>query len=66
MPSIFNMLPIRYFDSNVPVMKSSLHSFIQLQGSQWICSGLDTDGYEEYSGVEYRSSGYSEQYNVTA
>ncbi|KMZ74916.1 alpha-glucosidase, family GH31 [Zostera marina] len=34
--------------------------------SQWICSGLDTDGYEEYSGVEYRSSGYSEQYNVTA
>ncbi|XP_026427782.1 uncharacterized protein LOC113323663 [Papaver somniferum] len=33
-------------------------------GTQWLHSSIEADGYEEYSGVEYRSAGCSEEYNV--
>ncbi|KAK1367710.1 alpha-glucosidase 2 [Heracleum sosnowskyi] len=33
-------------------------------GVQWLQSQLDIDGYEEYSGTEYRSAGCSEEYTV--
>lgn len=33
-------------------------------GIQWLHSRVEQDGYEEYSGVEYRSPGCSEQYTV--
>ncbi|RZC69523.1 hypothetical protein C5167_032891 [Papaver somniferum] len=34
-------------------------------GTQWLHSRVEVDGYEEYSGVEYRSAGCSEEYTVT-
>ncbi|KAJ4851187.1 hypothetical protein Tsubulata_000510 [Turnera subulata] len=33
-------------------------------GTQWLHSRIEVDGYEEYSGTEYRSAGCSEEYNV--
>ncbi|KAL6547689.1 hypothetical protein OROHE_009394 [Orobanche hederae] len=33
-------------------------------GTQWLHSRVDVDGYEEYSNVEYRSAGCSEEYFV--
>uniref|UniRef100_A0A0D6QW16 Glycoside hydrolase family 31 N-terminal domain-containing protein n=1 Tax=Araucaria cunninghamii TaxID=56994 RepID=A0A0D6QW16_ARACU len=33
-------------------------------GTQWLHSRVEIDGYEEYSGAEYRSSGCSEPYIV--
>ncbi|WCJ20544.1 heteroglycan glucosidase 1 [Euphorbia peplus] len=33
-------------------------------GTQWLHSRIEIDGYEEYSGTEYRSAGCSEEYNV--
>ncbi|KAM4124060.1 hypothetical protein ACB094_01G203900 [Castanea mollissima] len=33
-------------------------------GMQWLHSRVDINGYEEYSGTEYRSAGCSEEYNV--
>ncbi|CAN1306371.1 Alpha-glucosidase 2 [Linum perenne] len=33
-------------------------------GTQWLQSRIDIDGYEEYSGTEYRSAGCSEAYSV--
>ncbi|XP_015575072.1 alpha-glucosidase 2 isoform X1 [Ricinus communis] len=33
-------------------------------GTQWLHSRIDIDGYEEYSGTEYRSAGCREEYNV--
>uniref|UniRef100_A0A2N9EDB9 DUF5110 domain-containing protein n=1 Tax=Fagus sylvatica TaxID=28930 RepID=A0A2N9EDB9_FAGSY len=33
-------------------------------GTQWLQSKFDVNGYEEYSGTEYRSAGCSEEYNV--
>ncbi|XP_050232019.1 uncharacterized protein LOC126680835 isoform X2 [Mercurialis annua] len=33
-------------------------------GTQWLHSRIDIDGYEEYSGTEYRSAGCTEEYNV--
>ncbi|OAY72094.1 hypothetical protein ACMD2_24284, partial [Ananas comosus] len=33
-------------------------------GTQWLHSRVERDGYEEYSGTEYRSSGCSEEYKV--
>ncbi|XP_057872390.2 uncharacterized protein LOC131078661 isoform X2 [Cryptomeria japonica] len=33
-------------------------------GTQWLHSRLEINGYEEYSGVEYRSAGCSEAYTV--
>uniref|UniRef100_A0A7N0VDJ9 Alpha-glucosidase n=2 Tax=Kalanchoe fedtschenkoi TaxID=63787 RepID=A0A7N0VDJ9_KALFE len=33
-------------------------------GTQWLHSRVEVDGYEEYSGSEYRSAGWSEEYTV--
>ncbi|KAL0407973.1 UNVERIFIED_CONTAM: hypothetical protein Sradi_1731700 [Sesamum radiatum] len=33
-------------------------------GTQWLHSRVDVNGYEEYSSVEYRSAGCSEEYSV--
>ncbi|XP_051119178.1 uncharacterized protein LOC127243279 [Andrographis paniculata] len=33
-------------------------------GRQWLHSRVDIDGYEEYSGIEYRSAGCTEEYSV--
>ncbi|KAK4422453.1 Alpha-glucosidase 2 [Sesamum alatum] len=33
-------------------------------GTQWLHSRVDVNGYEEYSGVEYRSAGCLEEYSV--
>ncbi|KAG8382052.1 hypothetical protein BUALT_Bualt05G0036400 [Buddleja alternifolia] len=33
-------------------------------GTQWLHSRVDVNGYEEYSGVDYRSAGCSEEYSV--
>jgi hypothetical protein len=42
---------------------SLLHVFLDV-GTQWLQSKFDVNGYEEYSGTEYRSAGCSEEYNV--
>jgi hypothetical protein len=33
-------------------------------GTQWLHSRVDINGYEEFSGIEYRSAGCSEEYYV--
>ena len=33
-------------------------------GIQWLHSRIEVNGYEEYSGTEYHSAGWSEEYNV--
>ncbi|KAG5049011.1 hypothetical protein JHK85_010114 [Glycine max] len=33
-------------------------------GTQWLHSRIEINGYEEYSGMEYRSAGCSEEYSV--
>ncbi|KAJ8754377.1 hypothetical protein K2173_002828 [Erythroxylum novogranatense] len=33
-------------------------------GTQWLHSRIDISGYEEYSGIEYRSAGCTEEYSV--
>ncbi|GLT57782.1 hypothetical protein SLA2020_307310 [Shorea laevis] len=33
-------------------------------GTQWLHSRIQVNGYEEYTGLEYRSAGCSEEYNV--
>ncbi|KAF7809386.1 Alpha-glucosidase 2 [Senna tora] len=33
-------------------------------GTQWLHSRIEINGYEEYSGTEYRSAGCSEEYSV--
>ncbi|KAA8521085.1 hypothetical protein F0562_011762 [Nyssa sinensis] len=33
-------------------------------GTQWLHSRVEINGYEEYSGIEYRSAGCSEEYTV--
>lgn len=33
-------------------------------GTQWLHSRVDMNGYEEYSGIDYRSAGCSEEYTV--
>lgn len=43
---------------------SFLLHVIMSVGTQWLHSRVDNDGYEEYSGTEYRSAGCSEEYNV--
>ncbi|KAL0447682.1 UNVERIFIED_CONTAM: hypothetical protein Slati_1896100 [Sesamum latifolium] len=35
-----------------------------MTGTQWLHSRVDVNGYEEYSSVEYRSAGCSEEYSV--
>ncbi|KAL3619125.1 hypothetical protein CASFOL_036695 [Castilleja foliolosa] len=49
----------------VPWIGGRMISMVHLpSGSQWLHSRVDVDGYEEYSGVEYRSAGCSEEYSV--
>ncbi|BBH02722.1 heteroglycan glucosidase 1 [Prunus dulcis] len=41
---------------------------VELKGgdwTQWLHSRVEVNGYEEYSGTEYRSAGCTEEYNVT-
>lgn len=33
-------------------------------GTQWLHSRVEVNGYEEFSGTEYRSAGWSEPYKV--
>lgn len=33
-------------------------------GTQWLQSRVEMNGYEEYSGTEYRSAGCTEEYTV--
>lgn len=35
-----------------------------VSGTQWLHSRIEADGYEEFSGIEYRSAGWSEAYAV--
>lgn len=43
---------------------SSSWLYALLTGTQWLHSRIDMNGYEEYSGTEYRSAGCSEEYSV--
>lgn len=38
--------------------------WVLVTGTQWLHSRVEVDGYEEYSAVEYRSPGCSEEYTV--
>ncbi|XP_020696847.2 uncharacterized protein LOC110109955 [Dendrobium catenatum] len=50
----------------VPWIGGRMISMIHLpSATQWLHSRVEVDGYEEYSGVEYRSAGCSEEYKVT-
>jgi hypothetical protein len=35
-----------------------------MTGTQWLHSQVDINGYEEYSGIEYRSTRCTEEYTV--
>ncbi|XP_050270102.1 uncharacterized protein LOC126714137 isoform X3 [Quercus robur] len=49
----------------VPWIGGRIISMMHLpSGMQWLHSRVDINGYEEYSGTEYRSAGCSEEYNV--
>ncbi|XVE71959.1 hypothetical protein DITRI_Ditri10aG0192700 [Diplodiscus trichospermus] len=49
----------------VPWIGGRIISMVHLPSErQWLHSRVEIDGYEEYSGTEYRSAGCSEQYNV--
>ncbi|XP_073014218.1 uncharacterized protein [Typha latifolia] len=49
----------------VPWIGGRIISMVHLpSGSQWLHSRIELDGYEEYSGTEYRSAGCSEEYKV--
>ncbi|XP_077234843.1 heteroglycan glucosidase 1 isoform X2 [Tasmannia lanceolata] len=50
----------------VPWIGGRMISMLHLPSeTQWLHSRVEIDGYEEYSGVEYRSAGCSEEYTVT-
>ncbi|XP_022773485.1 uncharacterized protein LOC111315762 isoform X1 [Durio zibethinus] len=49
----------------VPWIGGRIISMVHLpSGRQWLHSRVEINGYEEYSGMEYRSAGCSEEYNV--
>ncbi|KAF5735631.1 neutral alpha-glucosidase C [Tripterygium wilfordii] len=49
----------------VPWIGGRIISMMHLpSGTQWLHSRVEVDGYEEFSGTEYRSAGCTEQYNV--
>ncbi|XXG78098.1 hypothetical protein AAC387_Pa08g2114 [Persea americana] len=49
----------------VPWVGGRIISMVHLpSGTQWLHSRVEVDGYEEYSAVEYRSPGCSEEYTV--
>ena len=35
-----------------------------VSGTQWLHSKIEANGYGEYSGVEYWSAGWSEEYTI--
>ncbi|PQQ13340.1 alpha-glucosidase 2 [Prunus yedoensis var. nudiflora] len=50
----------------VPWIGGRIISMMHLpSGTQWLHSRVEVNGYEEYSGTEYRSAGCTEEYNVT-
>ncbi|XP_020571578.1 uncharacterized protein LOC110018570 [Phalaenopsis equestris] len=50
----------------VPWIGGRMISMIHLpSATQWLHSRVEVGGYEEYSGVEYRCAGCSEEYKVT-
>lgn len=54
---------------NPTSLQDSLYSWylyaVIVAGTQWLHSRVEVNGYEEYSGTEYRSAGCTEEYNVT-
>lgn len=49
----------------VPWIGGRIISMMHLpSGTQWLHSRIEVNGYEEYSGTEYRSAGCSEEYEV--
>ncbi|GAV90532.1 Glyco_hydro_31 domain-containing protein/Gal_mutarotas_2 domain-containing protein [Cephalotus follicularis] len=49
----------------VPWIGGRIISMLHLpSGTQWLHSRVEIDGYEEYTGTEYRSAGCTEEYNV--
>ncbi|CAM8883103.1 unnamed protein product [Rhodiola kirilowii] len=49
----------------VPLIGGRIISMTHLpSGTQWLHSRVEIDGYEEFSGSEYRSAGWSEEYTV--
>ncbi|KAJ9707609.1 hypothetical protein PVL29_002581 [Vitis rotundifolia] len=49
----------------VPWIGGRIISMMHLpSGTQWLHSRIEANGYEEYSGVEYRSAGWSEEYTI--
>ncbi|KAJ8509812.1 hypothetical protein OPV22_000246 [Ensete ventricosum] len=49
----------------VPWIGGRVISMMHLpSGTQWLHSRIEINGYEEYSGTEYRSAGCSEEYKV--
>ncbi|XP_015897351.1 uncharacterized protein LOC107430989 isoform X2 [Ziziphus jujuba] len=49
----------------VPWIGGRIISMMHLpSGTQWLHSRVEINGYEEYSGTEYRSAGCTEEYNV--
>lgn len=58
----FSLKPIRFSS-----LSANFFAYSELgcvAGTQWLHSRVDVSGYEEYSGVEYRSAGCSEEYSV--
>ncbi|WOL09513.1 hypothetical protein Cni_G18266 [Canna indica] len=54
-----------WFLKVVPWIGGRIISMVHLpSGTQWLHSRVEIDGYEEYSGTEYRSAGCSEEYKV--
>lgn len=50
----------------VPWVGGRIFSMVHLpSGTQWLHSRVEINGYEEFSGVDYRSAGCSEEYIVT-
>ncbi|KAL4308195.1 hypothetical protein GQ457_01G023780 [Hibiscus cannabinus] len=49
----------------VPWIGGRIISMVHLPtGRQWLHSRVEINGYEEYSGMEYRSAGCTEEYNI--
>ncbi|KAJ7943956.1 Alpha-glucosidase [Quillaja saponaria] len=49
----------------VPWIGGRIISILHLpSGTQWLHSRVEANGYEEYSGAEYRSAGCSEEYRI--
>ncbi|XP_062120588.1 uncharacterized protein LOC133834844 isoform X2 [Humulus lupulus] len=46
------------------LVSASMKRYKTQLGIQWLHSRVEVNGYEEYSGPEYHSAGWSEEYNV--